>query len=99
MIDSLPPVDRSLLPADIREASKTDQQRYSAALSFEQLLTQQLTSKLTETAQSSDEDEDADATTNAYQQMLPETMAQVLTEAGGLGLARQLYDGMKETGA
>jgi Rod binding domain-containing protein len=94
-------VDRSLLPADIREASKGDQQRYAAALSFEQLLTQQLTSKLTETAQSSDSDDDAadDATTNAYQQMLPETMAQVLTEAGGLGLARQLYDGMKETGA
>jgi len=93
----LPPIDQTLLPADVRTAGKADQQRYAAALSFEETLTQQLTQQLSATT--GDDDEGDDATTSAYQQLLPDTMAQVLTQAGGLGLARELYDGMKGAGA
>ena len=97
------PIDQSLLPADIRQAGKSAQQRYASALSFEQMLTQQLTQQLADSATSGDTGDGADgdtggqdATSNYYQQMLPDVMAQAVTDAGGLGLARQLYDGMTE---
>jgi Rod binding domain-containing protein len=96
----LPPIDRTLLPADVRQAPREDQQRYVAALAFERQLIQQLTDRLADTAKalgSGDEsDEGANAVTQAYAQMLPGALADAVTSAGGLGLARQLYDAMSE---
>lgn len=93
MID---PIDTSLLPPDVRKAGPAAQQLYAGALAFEQQLTQQLTQSLADSAQSDDGDEDSgDSTTSMYKQMLPDAMSQGVTDAGGLGLARALYDQLR----
>ena len=46
MTISLPPVDRSQLPADVHGASPARQDAYTGALGFERLLVQQLTESL-----------------------------------------------------
>ena len=88
---SLPPIDSSLLPADIRNGSADRKKSYQAALGFERVLIQQLTKSLADTAKPVDgEDESADAATQTYQSMLPDTLADSIMSAGGLGLARGL---------
>jgi len=93
------PIDTSLLPPDVRKAGPAAQQLYAGALAFEQQLTQQLTQSLADSAQAageSDNDEDSgDSTTSMYKQMLPDAMSQGVTAAGGLGLARVLYDQLR----
>lgn len=99
-------VDRSQLPADVRSASKEDQARYAAALQFEQILTQRMISQSIGAGDDQDagsEDEDGlgisgggDAASRHYEQMLPELMANALTSSGGTGLARTLYDAMRD---
>jgi Rod binding domain-containing protein len=81
----LPPIDQSLLPADVRQAPKPVQQQYQAALSFEQTLIGEMTKQLSDTAGSSMQD-------SPYAQLLPDALTQSLTQAGGLGLARELVD-------
>lgn len=97
MID---PIDTSLLPPDVRKAGPADQKLYAGALAFEQQLTEQLAQSLSDSAQAaggSDDDEDGsgDATTSMYKQMLPDAMSQGVTAAGGLGLARVIYDQLR----
>ena len=46
----LPPIDRALLPADIRDAPAARRDAYEAGLGFERLLVQQLSQSLTESA-------------------------------------------------
>jgi Rod binding domain-containing protein len=87
---SLPPIDASLLPADIRSGSTQRKQSYEAALGFERMLVQQLTKSLADTAQRTDDDTAQDAATTTYRGMLPDTLADGVIAAGGLGLARQL---------
>ena len=94
---SLPPIDQSLLPADIRAASPADRKQYSAALGFERTLINELTKAMAETAKPSDDDsQQQDAATSLYMDMLPDQLADSVIQAGGLGLARTLYDGMQE---
>jgi Rod binding domain-containing protein len=93
---SLPPIDQSLLPADIRAASPADRKQYSAALGFERTLINELTKAMAETAKPSDDSQPQDAATSLYMDMLPDQLADSVIEAGGLGLARTLYDGMQE---
>lgn len=57
-----------------------------AAASFERLLLEQLTKGLTATAAP----EDASPATAAYRDLLPATMADALSQAGGIGLAARL---------
>ena len=95
MID---PIDTSLLPPDVRTAGPAAQQLYAGALAFEQQLTQQLTQSLADSAQAageSDDEDSGDSTTSMYKQMLPDAMSQGVTAAGGLGLARVLYDQLR----
>ena len=40
---SLPPIDASLVPAEVRDGSKQDKQSYQAALGFERMLLGELT--------------------------------------------------------
>jgi Rod binding domain-containing protein len=94
------PIDTSLLPPDVRKAGPAAQQLYAGALAFEQQLTQQLTQSLADSAQAAGESDDdsedsGDATTSMYKQMLPDAMSQGMTDAGGLGLARALYDQLR----
>ena len=88
---SLPPIDSSLLPADIRNGSADRKKTYEAALGFERMLVQQLAKSLANTTKPLDgEDEGADAATQTYQSMLPDSLANSIMSAGGLGLARSL---------
>jgi hypothetical protein len=82
-VSVLPPIDQSLLPADIRSAPKQVQQQYQAAMSFEQSLVSELTKQLSQTAGSSMED-------GPYAQLLPDALSDAITQAGGLGLAREM---------
>jgi Rod binding domain-containing protein len=97
---ALPPIDNSLLPADVRAGSKTDQDNYKAALSFERQLVEQLTQTLADTtkAQSEGDDDGSSAATDSYKNMLPGVMADSVMSAGGLGLARTIADNLKEAG-
>jgi Rod binding domain-containing protein len=108
---SLPPIDQATLPADIRNGSKQDKQAYTAALGFERMLLGELTKQMAETAKpagsddsdssstdsgdGSDSSQSTDAASSMYQQMLPDQLADAVTESGGLGLARSFYDSMK----
>ena len=91
---SLPPIDQSLLPADIRAAGDADRKQYTAALGFERTLVNELTKAMAETAKG-DDSQQRDAATTLYMDMLPDQLADSVIEAGGFGLARTLYDGMK----
>jgi Rod binding domain-containing protein len=81
----LPPVDQALLPADIRSASTEVKQQYQAALSFEQSLVSELTKSLSKTAGDAMEG-------SPYAQLLPDALSDAITQAGGLGLARQMVE-------
>jgi len=83
MSTALPPIDQSLLPADVRNASTQTQQRYEAGLAFEQQLTAQLSQQLTDSLGATMSD-------SPYAQLLPDALASAVTASGGLGLARQL---------
>jgi Rod binding domain-containing protein len=92
MSTSLPPVDQTTLPADIRNGSAKTRQAYTAALSFERMLVDQLAKAMNNTAQPSDDSggDGSDAATSTYRDMLPGTLADGIMAGGGLGLARQL---------
>lgn len=104
-MDGLPAIDSALLPADVRAASPGDRQSYAAALQFEQLLLQRM---LTESGAFAGDDDSApaggedevaatgDATSAHYAQMLPGLLAESVMQGGGLGLARSIYDGLRQ---
>ena len=93
---SLPPIDQATLPADIRSGSKQDKQAYTAALGFERMLLGELTKQMAETAKPADGDDDTkDAASSMYMQMLPDQLADAVTQNGGIGLARSLYNASK----
>ncbi len=83
---SLPPVDRALLPAEIRDAPQARREAYTAATGFERLLVQQLTTSLAESAK------DAFGGDSPYASLLPDALADGVMDGGGLGLAMQLTD-------
>jgi Rod binding domain-containing protein len=101
MTSSLPPIDSSLIPADVRKGGAEDRKLYATALQFESELTRQLSQSLTASVtDTGDEDSDdgkgSDAATSTYAQMLPDALAQSIESGGGLGLAPQLYAALKE---
>ncbi|HEY1365516.1 MAG TPA: rod-binding protein [Gaiellaceae bacterium] len=103
MSSSLPPIDSALLPADVRKDGAKGRELYQAALGFEQVLERQLAQALVSTTDSSDSDSDSDSddtgsgVTDLYKQMLPDALSQGMAANGGLGLAPQLYESLKET--
>ncbi|HEV7751464.1 MAG TPA: hypothetical protein VGO71_07975 [Baekduia sp.] len=101
-MSTLPPIDNSVLPADVRQAPKTDQDRYKTALAFERQLVEQLTQQLSDSATSQDAgSEDGAGSSSAstsYQQMMPGILADSVMQSGGLGLARTIAASMKEKG-
>ena len=96
----LPPIDQSLLPADIRRASPGDRETYAAALGFERTLVNELAKVMAETAKpiTDGTDQPQDAASSMYLEMLPEQLSDSIAQNGGLGLARSFYDSMKERG-
>lgn len=81
----LPAIDDALLPADVRSAPSEVRQQYQAALSFEHQLVSELAKQLSTTAGSAMQD-------GPYAQLLPDALADAITSAGGLGLARGMVD-------
>ena len=107
---TLPPIDQAMLPADIRKGSAADKKTYAAALGFERMLLGELTKAMTDTASpagsssgdgstgadsAGDSSQPTDAASSMYMQMLPDQLADSITQNGGLGLARSFYDSMK----
>jgi hypothetical protein len=82
-----PPIDQSLLPPEIRSAPPARQQAYTAALGFEQLLVQQLSTSLADSAQGT-----FGGGASPYASLLPDALTQGVMGGGGLGLAAQLTD-------
>jgi Rod binding domain-containing protein len=96
----LAPIDQSKLPTDVRKAGPQAENLYKTALAFEQVLLGQLTEQLQATAGTSGDDEgddssSSDPSASMFTQMVPGAFAQGLTGAGGIGIARQLYDSLK----
>jgi Rod binding domain-containing protein len=94
---TLPPIDNSMLPADVRTGSTEDKNNYKAALQFERQLVEQLTQTMAKTT-GDDSDESSSPATEHYKQMLPGVMADAITQSGGLGLARTIAENLKNKG-
>jgi Rod binding domain-containing protein len=91
-----------IVPADVRKAGKQAEETYRAALGFERMLTEQLTKTMSTSASALGGGEDGEeggetAATAAYKDMLPGQLADAVTNAGGLGLAHDLYLTMRST--
>jgi Rod binding domain-containing protein len=91
-----------IVPADVRKAGKQAEETYRAALGFERMLTEQLTKTMSVSASALGGGEDGEeggetAATAAYKDMLPGQLADAVTNAGGLGLAHDLYLTMRST--
>lgn len=80
---ALPSVSDAALPRDVRAGSDADKRAYKAALGFERVLAGELVKSMTASTPGLSDGRRGDAVADA--------MADALTEAGGLGLARQLY--------
>ena len=88
------------IPADVRKAGSDAEQTYRVALGFERQLLEQLTKTMSHDTTGGDtggddEDSGASAGTSAYKDMLPGTLADAVTGAGGLGLAHDLFLSMR----
>lgn len=83
------------VPREIRAAGVGAQQEYRSALAFERVLLGQLTKAMQATASTEGEGEGASATTAAYKNMLPDTMADALVASGGIGLASDLVRALR----
>ena len=102
-MSSLPPIDTTQLPVDVRNGSKTDQDNYKTGLAFERQLVEQLTQVMSDTTKTeeqgnADDGDGSSAATDSYKQMLPGVMADSIMSAGGLGLARSIAQNLKEAG-
>jgi Rod binding domain-containing protein len=91
------------IPADVRTAGKDSEQLYRVALGFERTLLEQLTKSMSKDMVGMDSGDDSgdgegsggSAATSAYTDMLPGTLADSVTSAGGLGLAHDLFLSMR----
>ena len=91
-------ISGAAIPADVRAAGKEAQDQYKAALGFEHSLIAQLTKSMFSTAQAGEGGEDGEsesAATSAYKDMMPGTLADAVTNAGGIGMAEDLYKTMR----
>ena len=91
------------MPADVRKAGKDGEESYRAALGFERQMLEELTKTMAKDLTGTGSGDEAgdgegsggDAATSAYGDMLPGTLADSLTSAGGLGLAHDLWLSMR----
>ena len=87
------------IPADVRKAGADAEETYRAALGFERTLLEQLTKTMSTGMAGGDSEgedgEDSGSAATAYRDMLPGTLADAVTGAGGLGLAHDLFLSMR----
>jgi Rod binding domain-containing protein len=103
---SLPPIDSSLLPADIRGGDAKAKKAYQEALGFEDILVGQLTQQLAQTVVSPSDDGSggssdgssdssggilgSDSSTSMFASMIPTALTQSIMSSGGVGVADKL---------
>ena len=80
------------LPPAVRAAGAGAQQEYRSALAFERMLLGQLTKAMQATVS---QDGEGSAATQAYKNMLPDTMADAMIAGGGIGLASDLVRALR----
>ena len=85
-ISSLPAV----LPPEVRKGGKEAKEAYSAALGFERMLVKQLTKSLADSTAVAG-GEKGEGAPAAYRDMISDGIADAITQAGGIGLAENLY--------
>ena len=88
-ISGLPLVADAALPRDVRTGSDADKRAYKAALGFEKVLLGHLVKEMTAATPSLTEGVRGDAVSDA--------MTDALANAGGIGLAPQLYKTLQRT--
>jgi Rod binding domain-containing protein len=90
-------ISAAAIPADVRAAGTEAEETYKAALGFERMMLSQLTKSMFSSAEGEGEgdEEGQSAATGAYKEMLPGTLADAVTNAGGIGLAEDLYKTMR----
>lgn len=86
---TVPTVANAALPRDVRAGTPADKRAYEAALGFERVLAGELVKSMTASTPGLAEGPRADAVTDA--------MTDALAQAGGLGLAHQLYSATRRT--
>jgi Rod binding domain-containing protein len=86
-IQSLPAV----LPAEVRKGGKEAKEAYGAALGFERMLVKQLTKSLTDSSAIGGGEDGQSGSPAAYREMISDGIADAITNAGGIGLAENLY--------
>ena len=79
----------AVVPSEVRKGDKQIKEAYAAAVGFERMLVKQLTESLTDSAALGGA-EDA-STPAAYRDMMADGIADAITQAGGIGLAANLY--------
>jgi Rod binding domain-containing protein len=80
---ALPQISDAALPRDVRAGSAAEKRDYKAALGFEKVMLTELVKEMTKGTPSLDEGPRADAVNDA--------LTDALANAGGIGLAPQLY--------
>jgi Rod binding domain-containing protein len=89
------PIGPTALPREVRDGTPDQQKAYRAALSFERMLVGQLLHSLGDNAlgmgSGGDEEDGSAGPPAAYKELLPNTLADSLTQGGGIGLARDIY--------
>ncbi|HXP99242.1 MAG TPA: hypothetical protein VN845_04150, partial [Solirubrobacteraceae bacterium] len=97
----LPVINQALEPAWVRHGSAATQKAYETALSFEEMLVEELSQSLTASSglgsESGEEGESSEggssgsgAASSPLSSMLPQALTSGVMSAGGLGLATQM---------
>ncbi|MGI8780608.1 MAG: hypothetical protein ACR2L8_10685 [Solirubrobacteraceae bacterium] len=85
-LNELPQISDAALPRDVRAGSAADKRDYKVALGFEKVMLTELVKELTRATPSLTDGPRADAVQDA--------LTDALANAGGIGLAPQLYKTM-----
>jgi Rod binding domain-containing protein len=97
----LPTISDTLLPASVRSGSQSDKDSYKSAMGFEQMLVGQLVQTMVGSDAGSGSDSE-DGVSNPlasgpFAAQMQDALSSALMGAGGLGLAGQIYKGMKSS--
>jgi hypothetical protein len=90
-LPGLPSIPDTALPPAVRTGSAQDKRSYQSALGFEQVMLGQLVEAIVP--------EDSALADSPYAGAVKDSFAQGLVDAGGIGLAQQLFETMQRTSA
>lgn len=79
---ALPPAAAAEIPASIRREGPKATDAYAEGLAFEQVLTNELASKLSDTISGSEQ--------SGYASLIPQALTESLMAGGGTGVAREI---------